>query len=188
MKFKSEVELLDVKPRTDKPAAEGEPGPPGFYIKVGGEMPIEELAGLYSTEDSYNRLLASLYRKSGELETLDLAQSNLSTGGINLKVTVKTAFGEAMEFKGAEMDGIKITPVANRMAHFKARLKLVKPTDEQMAAILRAQHQGITLKVSGKTLVSEAEDDGQGEMDVKPGGRSAPVEDDDEREEQPGMH
>lgn len=176
MEFNSEVEVTKVENRTDKPAAEGESGLPGFYVKIKTEQPIDRFKGLYSTEESFERLLGSLYRDGGELATLDLDEQRLNTTGINLAVGIKSQFGNPLAFKGAELDGIKIKPMANRMAVFKARIKLNKPTDEQMALVLRMQHSAISLKVKGRTAVEEDDEAKSRQGDMLKGGEAPKTE------------
>lgn len=167
MKFKSELTLAGFTPRVENNGPVDKEG--AITIKLTGTIDTEDCRGLFATDVAYETIVERFYRKDGELVTPDLGSIELNTEGVGVKASIKSAFGPPLDFGDrTNIDAITLKLLAGRKVEFKCNLH-VHPTDEQVAAVLKLQKQGVTFAAAWKK--TKADEDAakakQKDLDLK---------------------
>lgn len=167
MKFKSELQLDGFNPRIEK--AGDEDGDGAADIRFSGTVDIDDLKGLFATKIAYETIIERCFRDDGELVTPDLGSLHLATEGIGVDASIKSAFGEPLDFTDrSNINKIVVKPIAGKKAEISIRLQ-VHPEPEQVAQLFQLQHQGVTLSASWKK--TKADEDAakakQKDLDLK---------------------
>lgn len=129
MKLMANLKIANVNLRREK--AGDDEGPIAVDLKLTGTMPPEQLESMFTTKASYKRLLGELWDKDSELVTHDLSHLVLAREGVGVTATLQPEFTDPIEFDGAELNRIRITPQGGRQVDFVARLQ-VHPTNDQV--------------------------------------------------------
>lgn len=183
MKFRSEVTLAGYTPRVENNGPVDKEG--ALTIKFTGTIDAEDCRGLFATDVAFETIVERFYRKDGELVTPDLGAIELTTTGIGVKASIKSAFGPALEFADrTNIDAITLKLLAGRQVEFKCNLH-VHPTEEQAGAVFKLQKQGVTLSASWKKTKADedAEKEKQKNLDLKR--KKGAEEEEQEEEEEP---
>lgn len=157
MKINLELTLAHINLRREKEGEEE--GPTAADLKLTGDLPIEQLEGLFSTKASFENLLARMFRSDGELVSGDLGSLRLTKEGENLTAEVRSIFEkQGQQFEGAALNKITLTPKSGRHAEVTLRLQ-VKPSSKQLGRLGESLHHVMVVRTEprqGELPVDEA--------------------------------
>lgn len=172
MKLKAELMMASsMNVRREKAGKEN--GSIGVDIKFHGELPLEDIRGLFSTDVAFKQL-ESLYLENGELVTGDFSEQALAIEGINVTAIITSVF-ESKKLKlthGSGFNQISVKLLAGRKVDFSARLQ-VHPSKEDRGELGELLNTTVKLNISAQQLELLEED--QAETDQQQQLLDAPV-------------
>lgn len=144
MKLDTTLTLSNVNLRREK-AGEDE-GPIAIDLKLTGDVRPEDVAGLFTTDAQYRRILGDRWDGDNDLTITDATKIPLSVEGIGVTIELETEIaGVKLRWPEGNIDGIVLETKPGRRVGIKLRAQ-VHPTKEQVAQL--ADWHSADLKVS----------------------------------------
>lgn len=133
MKLDTTLTLSHLNLRREK-AGEDE-GPIAIDLKFTGDVRPEEVAGLFTTEAQYRRVLGDRWDVDNDLTITDATKIPLSVEGIGVTIELETEIaGVKLRWPEGNVDGIVLEAKPGRLLGLKLRAQ-VHPTKEQVAQL-----------------------------------------------------
>lgn len=133
MKLDTTLTLSHLNLRREK--AGDDEGPIAIDLKFTGDVRPEEVAGLFTTEAQYRRVLGDRWDIDNDLTITDATKIPLSVEGIGVTIELETEIaGVKLRWPEGNVDGIVLEAKPGRLIGLKLRAQ-VHPTKEQVAQL-----------------------------------------------------
>lgn len=144
MKLDTTLTLSNVNLRREK--AGDEEGPIAIDLKLTGDVRPEDVAGLFSTDAQYRRILGDRWDADNDLTITDATKIPLSVEGVGVTIELETEIaGTKLRWTEGNVDSIVLETKPGRLIAIKLRAQ-VHPTKDQVAQL--ADWHSADLKVS----------------------------------------
>jgi len=162
MKLKRSFTLAHINVRKQK--AGKDLGPTAVDLKWQAEVHPQDLKDFFPTEASYESVIKRLFLETGELVCSDFKKIELHTQCLsaNLTITNGSGMSDALKYKGATVDKVRIEPKAGPVVGITFRTTLVDPGN--IDRLTEWNQQDLDVTISGKW----ADKDKQQSLPVQP--------------------